>query len=439
MAGVDGKPAPFHRAQDLAFDSPRRIVAMIAGAQSGKTSWGPWWLDQEIRRRGGGDYIVGTSSFDLFKLKLLPAMREVFEHILGLARYWSGDRVLELRNPETGEFMAQRADDAMWARIILRSAESTGGLESTTAKGAWLDEAGQDSFLLDAWRAVRRRVALHRGRVLITTTLYNLGWLKQQVIDRALEGGTISIDNLPNGAEIELTDNPTADIALIQFDSIANPVFPLDEYAYAEATMPADEFAMFYRGRVTKLRTLIYDCFDRRKNTCPRFAIPDNWKRYLGLDFGGVNTAGVFFAEEPGTTRLFGYREYSHGGRTSKEHAEELLRGEPMAPTCVGGSTSEGQWRQEFRAGGLAVREPEISDVGVGISRVYGKIKSEQLIFFDDLEGVLDQFGSYKRKRNKAGEITDEIENKAVYHYLDAVRYIIGWVNSGRKVGVGWL
>lgn len=439
MVGTDGKPAPFHRAQELAFDSQRRIVAMLAGSQSGKTAFGPWWLDQEIQKRGGGDYIVATSSFDLFKLKLLPVMREVYESILGVARYWSGDRVLELRNPETGEFMAKRADDRMWARIILRSAESTGGLESTTAKGAWLDEAGQDSFELDAWRAIRRRITLHRGRVLITTTLYNLGWLKQQVIDRAVEGGTVAIDNLPNGAEIELTDNAASDIALIQFDSIANPVFPLDEYAQAEATMPADEFAMFYRGRVTKMRSLIYDCFDRRKNTCPRFSIPDKWKRYLGLDFGGVNTAGVFFAEEPGAGRLFGYREYLSGGRTAKDHAVEMLKGEPMTPVCVGGSKSEGQWRQEFRAGGLPVRAPEIADVNVGIGRVYGKIKQAELIFFDDLEGTLDQIGSYKRKRNKSGEITEEIEHKDTYHYLDAVRYIIGWANSGRKVGAGWL
>jgi len=37
-----------------------------------------------------------TATFDLFKLKMLPAIREVFEDVLGIACYWSGDQVLEL-------------------------------------------------------------------------------------------------------------------------------------------------------------------------------------------------------------------------------------------------------------------------------------------------------------------------------------------------------
>jgi len=414
---------------------------MIAGTQSGKTTFGPWYLNQLIESRGGGDYIAATATFDLFKLKMLPAIREVFENILGIGRYWSGDRLLELRDPKTGEFRAKRADDPMWGRIILRSAESPGGLESGTAKGAWLDEAGQDSFTLDTWRAIRRRVALFQGPVLLTTTLYNLGWLKQQIIDRAVEGGTTAIETLPSGAEIEVTDNAASNISLVQFDSIANPVFPLVEYAEASATMPEDEFMMFYRGRVAQLRSLIYNCFEKRKHTCPRFEIAKEWKRYLGLDFGGVNTAGVFYAEEPGTRRFYGYREYLAGGRTAKEHAEELRKGEPMVPFCVGGSKSEGQWRDEFRAAGLPVRAPEISDVDLGILRVYGAHKRDEIIYFDDLEGVLDQKGRYRRKRNRQGEITDEIENKNAFHFLDAERYIIGWLKADKKVeaGMTWL
>lgn len=440
LAGLDSAPQPFHRAQALAFDSPRRIVAMIAGTQSGKTTYGPWWTNQEITRMGGGDHLAVTASYDLFKLKMLPAMLEVYESILGIGRYWSQDRVIELRDPQTGEFRASRSSDSMWGRIILRSAEAPSGLESGTARSAWLDEAGQDKFQLDAWRAIKRRIALYRGRVLLTTTLYNLGWVKQEVIDRALNGGQVHIEHLGNGAEVELTDNVLSDIALVQFDSIANPLFPKTEYDEAQATMPADEFEMFYRGRVTKLRSLIYDCFDSLHHTCPRFAIPKEWKRYLGLDFGGVNTAGVFFAEEPGTGVFYGYREYLAGGRTAKEHGAKLLEGEPMVPFCVGGSKSEGQWRSEFRAGGLPVREPAVTDVNVGINRVYGAIKSGKFKLFDDLAGTMDQFGSYKRKRDANGNITDEIENKNAYHYLDSIRYLFGKLNlTGRKAGTSWL
>src|SRR5205823_5064075 len=103
-----------------------------------KTSFGPWWLHREIERCGPGDYLAVTSTFDLFKLKMLPTLCEVFEQILGIGRYWSGDRVIELCDPATGKFLARRSQDTMYTRIILRSAEAKSGLESTTSKAAWL-------------------------------------------------------------------------------------------------------------------------------------------------------------------------------------------------------------------------------------------------------------------------------------------------------------
>ena len=66
-------------------------------------------------------------------------------------------------------------------RIVLRSANAEGGLESLTGKAAVLDECGQDDFTLEAWEAIQRRLSLSRGRVLGGTTPYNLGWLKTQI------------------------------------------------------------------------------------------------------------------------------------------------------------------------------------------------------------------------------------------------------------------
>src|SRR5579859_1708742 len=131
-----------HPGQTAAWESRRRIVAMLAGTQGGKTSFAPWWLHREIQTRGAGDYLAVTDSFDLFKLKFLPSMRECFEQVLRCGRYWSGERLIEIADPTTGRFLAKRADDPMWARIILRSADSKSGVESTSAKAAVLDEAG---------------------------------------------------------------------------------------------------------------------------------------------------------------------------------------------------------------------------------------------------------------------------------------------------------
>jgi hypothetical protein len=190
---------------------------------------------------------------------------------------------------------------------------------------------------------------------------------------------------------------------------------------------PAEAFASL-PGR-------IYDCFDEAVHTCPRFALPEDWPRYLGLDFGGVNTAGVFLAQEPGTGRLYLYRAYKAGERSAAEHAHALIAGEPGVPQCVGGSHSEGQWRREFRQGGLPVREPDVKEVEVGINRVYGAIKQDQLIVFDDCAGVLDELRSYSRELDGAGEPTERISEKSTYHHLDALRYIVGWLRRRQTTG----
>lgn len=400
-----------HPGQARAWQSQKRVVAILAGTQGGKTSFLPWLLWREIRQRGRGDYLAVTASYDLFKLKFLPTLREVFEHTLGWGRYWAADRIIELSDPATGQFQARRADDPMWARIILRSAESGGGLESATARAAILDEAGMDSFSLDSWLALRRRLSLSQGRIFLGTTIYNLGWLKQQVYD-----------------PWERAKGRHPEIDVVQFDSAENPEFPREEYLRAERDLPAWKFLMFYRGRYTRPAGQIYDAFDERLCKVPRFAIPATWPRFLGLDFGGVHTAGMFYAAEPGTPRLYAYREYLAGGRTAKEHAQALLEGEPMVPTCVGGSGSEGQWRAEFRAGGLPVREPDITEVELGIDRVYGAHKRAEILVFDDLAGYLDQKSRYSRPVDAAGNVQPGIQNKGTFHFLDAERYIIGWL-----------
>jgi len=413
-----GLSLDFHPGQWDAWDSLKRFIFVIAGTQGGKTSFGPHWLYREIYHpeigRGGGDYLAVTASYDLFKLKMLPAIREIFETVTAMGRYWLGERVMELRDPATGKFWARRSDDRMWGRIILRSAESGSGLESSTALAAWLDECGMESFTSETWQAIRRRLSLARGRVLGTTTLYVLyNWLRT-LFD-------------------EWHNKTRDDITFIQFPSIQNPAFPKEEYDQALAEMPEHVVNMQYRGQFDKPPGMIYDCFDSRLRVIPPFEIPSSWPSYGGMDYGGVNTACLRLRQNPENELVYYLtNEYHQGGRTAKEHAADL-----KAWNCQlwkGGAKSEGQWRQEFRAAGLPVSEPDVSDVWLGINRVYGVMKRGQLYVFDTCQGTLGQIGTYSRKMNKAtGEpIPDEILNKETYHFLDALRYILGsLVKSG--------
>lgn len=407
----------FHAGQWRAWHSAARFVLLLAGTQSGKTVFGPTWLYREIQQCGPGDYLVVTPTFQLLGKKALPAFLQLFAGLLQVGRYVGSP----IRRFEFSREGAKRTFGAAWngepTTIFFGHAQDPDSLESATARAAWLDEAGQRKFRRASWDAIRRRLSIHQGRILITTTPYDLGWLKQVLHDPAKAGDR--------------------SIEVVNFRSIENPAFPRAEYEAARRSLPAWKFRMFYEGLFERPAGLIYDVFvDDGPGThkLPRFALPAHWPRYLGLDFGPVNTAGVFYAQEPGTSKLYAYREYKAGGLTAAEHIEKLLAGEPGMPTVVGGSwSSEEQWRREFRAAGLPVRPPAVAGVEVGIDRVYGAIKRNELYVFDDLAGYLEEKLTYARALDDNDEPTDAIQDKQDYHFMDAERYIVGWLKRPVK------
>jgi hypothetical protein len=416
----DGKPSLAirpHPGQWRALQSRARFILVLAGSQSGKTSVGPIWLLNEIKARGPGDYMVAAPTYPILGLKALPELLRLFQTNLGLGEFTAGSPRRFIFSP-AGEIKLHGAEQREPTVIFFGHAGEPDSLEAATLKGLWADEPGQKGFRAGSWEALLRRLAIHRGRALLTTTPYDLGWLKQQLYDRAPTSG--------------------GQIEVINFTSLMNPAFPRQEYEERKASMPRWRFRMAYDGLFERPAGVIYDCFDPAMHAVPRFVLPAGWPRYLGLDFGGVNTAALFYAAETDdqdrpTGRLYLYREYLAGGRTAKEHADALLMGEPGIPTCVGGSKSEGQWRQEFRAGGLPVRSPIVKEVEIGISRVYGEHRKGAILVFDDLTGYLEQKATYSRVLDDQGNTTEAIEDKETYHYLDAERYVVGWLVGMRE------
>lgn len=417
--GLDLK---LHRGQMKAYWSDKRFILVLAGTQSGKTSIGPAWLFNEMQRRGPGDYLIASPTFPLMEIKVLPEFRRFFQGLLHLGDYVSSPIRKFTINQRGNEVLFGNPNPGEESHVYFGYGVDPESLESATYKAAWLDEPGQKKFKLASWEAILRRLSIAQGRVLLTTTPYTLGWLKTELHDKA--------------------GDPLESIDLVNFPSNANPTFSQAEWERALRTLPAWKFNMFYRGVFDRPPGLIYDCFDPTRHLIPRFTIPDDWDRFLGLDFGGVNTAGIFFAKERNadgqpTKRYIGYREYHAGGRTAKEHATALLRGEPRIPTAIGGSKSEGQWRQEFAEGGLPVGAPVVTDVEVGINRVYAALAETEtgeaidIVFFDDLSGTIDQLSTYSRELDDRGEPTERIEDKETYHFLDANRYIVSYLQSG--------
>ncbi len=337
-----------------------------------------------------------TATYPLLNLKMLPEFLSLFQDTLHLGTWKDSDKVFLYHNGKT--------------RVIFASATNPESIESATAKAAWLDEAGQHQFKRAAWEAIERRLRIHQGRCLFTTTLYEFGWLKAELYDRWVKG------------------DPLIDV--IQFDSIANPAFPAAEYARARATMPAWKFDLFHRGRYTKPAGLVYDSFDERVCKVDRFPIPDNWLIYVGHDFGSVNPAAMFYAVDSATGNIYAWQEYKPAQNVTVAdqvtHFKDLTRGRDVIKR-IGGSHQEEGWRDDYTAHGWVVNEPkpQFKQVAVQVQRVYALHKLNKIFVFSDLYGYLDEKSRFSYKLNDVYSPTNEIEDEASYHLMAAERYIL--------------
>jgi len=411
-----------HEGQRRTWDSPRRFVFMIAGKQSGKTITGPLWLFKIIQLMGSGDYLAISATYDLFKLKLLPALKQLFVHDLKIARYWAGDRVLELCDPATGQFGATYGHEGekMWGRIILRSADSEEGLQSASAKAAWMDEPGL--YKAEVWKDVRGRLSLAQGPALGTTTPYDLGWLKQQIYDLWVKG------------------DPEIDV--IQFSSRLSPFFAEDEYASLQRTMQSYQFRMDYDAEFGRPPAGIFEDFVDKDisdggHLCKRFVIPSDWPREVAIDPGIVNPGKLWVAHDVADDLYYFYRAEKGGDRkTSKEHAAyDVARAREAGERVIWwavGAKSEKYWREDYKAAGAqGVREPPLADVEEGIDRAVQLVKQHRVIVFDDLVDFIDEALRYSRVI-KDGEVTKDIKDKSTFHLMDTFRYFAVQVVKGR-------
>jgi hypothetical protein len=425
-----------HPGQYRAWQSKKRIILVLSGTQAGKTSMGPIWLAREISIRGPGDYIVVAPTFKLLSFKLFPEFLRLFKtscqwgSLTGKGNFNS--RFVLNANGNKCLFGGIPSVDT---QIFFVHAQDPDALESATAKGIWLDEAGQKKFRIGSWEAVQRRGSIYQARILVTTTPYQLGWLKDLIYDPW------------HKAKQEGKDHKYIDV--INFKSIENPVFPVEEYYRTKEIMPSWKHRMMYDGEFDRPAGAIYDVFDKSLHTCKPFPIPSNWPCYCGLDFGGVHTAGVFIAKgrrdgskehheiRDDTDRYFLYREYPTRGMwvstSAKNHVSNIKHGQPKNMKAMGGSAGENQWREEFRVGGLFVHRPPIQEVEPGIDRVYEMFSSGKLVIFDNCVATIDDVQNYSRELTDMGEPTEKIADKETHHYADSLRYIGSYLGGTKK------
>lgn len=423
-----------HEGQLAALQSRAAIILACAGTGGGKTSVLVEWLRLEIERCGAGDYLVVSVTFTLAEGRLIPEIIKVFETILGFGHYTASPRRKFVFTPEGCRKMwGEKWDGRTPCVIYFAHGDDPNSCESFHCKAAALDEPGQPEFRLESFEAIQRRLrtfqAYGMGRIFMGTTPYDMGWLVTQIMFRAHKVQSWTRGMFGKWRCHRTTrggDDINRDIEVVRWPSDMNPCYSPEVLAKAKAELPPWKFKMFHEGEPTTPAGLVYDCFDQIEHIVPDFTPSDGSKLTLGLDFGGINTAGILFSTVGRRTAV--YQEYvgaeTRPWRTAAQHVQSIMKMEPRGfDRCVGGARSEGEWRYQFGKAGMRVSAPPVRDLEIQIQRVYGAFKAGRLVICKGCVRTLDMLSHYMRECDSKGNPIEEIRNKEAYHLLDALRY----------------
>ncbi len=423
----------FHEGQLEVWNCDDKDIAVISGAQGGKSFITPYWLLREIQRsqelvytdainNGEAKFLYVGPTLDLLRAQVLPSFRKLFEEELKLGEMrgsGSGKPVFHF-SPEGAKRLTGHA---VKIRVIFAYAADPSNLESMTAIAAVWDEAGQKENREESLEALERRLSIARGkgfgRILYTTTPYEFNWFYRRIYM-----------------------NPM--VKKINFPSWMNPSQSKESILAKRGTMPLWKWEMMYEGKFTRPAGSVYDTFDTHKHTCHPFQIPASWEVIQGVDFGPINTASVWAAQEPKTGIWYVFRTY-HGGGLVADHVMKwnnedayykfpdghLTKKRKTSTTATGGAPSEDSWRDAFAETGYTIYRPAIRSVDVQIQRVKQAYETGKLVIFDDLTNLIDEILTLAYKVNDSGEILPEIDKDSdrVRHRLAALRYLVTLVS----------
>ena len=379
----------------------------------GKTAMGYWWLADRMERQPGYGWGVCEPTYQMLAKIILnspdperPNLIDWLKRVKLYVDFQAVDRIIVTKH----------------GFIYLGSADHPDSMQGPALKGYWLDEGGMMS--LTAYQTALQRVSFYDGQILITTTPYNRGWLKSEIYDKA-------DDNL---------------IHVESWRSIDNPAFP--KHVYYEMrdgtnSMQRHRFSMMYDAMFERPTGMIYSSFDSEKCVIEPFRIPGTWPRYIGQDYGPVHTAVLWYAKNPARYKgwpagtYFCYREYLEGNKSIEQHSKDLKqksKGEPIAMKVASPLPSERQWRREFSEKGWHLQECKITDVEVGIDRVWGMHKQNKLVYFNTVKHTLAQKEDYRRKLDENQQPTEVIDEKAKYHFMDSERYLMAHLTGRRPI-----
>lgn len=383
-----------HPGQEAVLSSDKRFIATISGVQGGKTTCGAVWLLREIYKdyEAGitGDYLVCAPTNKILQQSTLVKFREMMPTDWGVFK--EQKQVYELK----------------WgSRIFVRSAEDPNYLEGMTLRDVWADEAGQ--MKAQVWIVLQARVAIAKGRILMTSTPYAQNWYYRDIYKKA---GKVNGSIIPDG---------DSDIEVVSWGSVDNPAFSQEEQDRAKASMNEALYERRYCGKFTQLEGLVYTASEGM--IVDPFDVPSTWKRFGGMDFGKADpTAILDIAEDPVNHIFYVVGEYYRSNGLLKDMAE-WISNRPIQRILA--DPQSAQLISELRlAHGLGQVQPaDKQEIMVGIERLQALFNEGRLKIFSTCKNVIEELSVYCFAAPDPDKVQKDLPVDKNNHAMDALRY----------------
>jgi PBSX family phage terminase large subunit len=376
-----------HEFQERAFLSEKRIVAMAAGIQSGKTLTGALWAGEKAAELPPGyNGIICAPTYKILAQATLPAF---------LATYGKYGKFQKIESKFTFHH---------GVTVYIRSLTDPNALEGITKVGfVWLDEGGLISKY--AWDNVLGRAAFMQAQVMITTTPYSLNWLFLLWQD--------------------WKDGKRDDVEFVQFTSRQNPHFPEEEYLRQKRLLDTRRFNMKFMGQFGRMEGLVYE----NVAYVHSFPMPEGTVYYAGVDWGYTNPFVLTIRAITPEGLHYRVAEYYKSGLMIEEIAQickarkqlyniKAFVCDPSAPAYIEGLN---------RAGCPAIKGN--NDVRKGIDTHASIIKQNRFFIFEaeNPQGK-DEYSTYHYPEPRDYKIDEDQKEqepvKASDHGCDADRYV---------------
>jgi hypothetical protein len=402
--------------------------------------WAGLRIQDELKTKKPRPGLIGAPTYKLLRQSTLQKFWEQFPNLQQY--YRKQESVIELPYEVEGQIKKYP--------IFVRSFDRPLGVEGMSPGWAWLDEFGQCDQL--AWNVVKTRMTVTSGKIFITTTPYNTGFLYRDIylpakegIDNRMSLYTWSAYDLADFFE-DLSKSEKGEEAI----EYGLKAVQIREHLNAEkrALVP-EEFAKRYMGEFSRMTGLVYNLTDSHYINRET----KRWDKVIGgIDWGYHHPAVGVYGLSGDTWYIIG--EWGGTRNTTDEIVDACkeLQEEFGVSRWYADSANPEKIVQANRGTGLYVvgfkkvkksfghhNAPQNgstrSSIEFGISYINQLIREGRLKVFDDLSYHRNEFESYHYPDEPQPGKEDLPDKKdGNDHFMDAMRYAITGDAPARRV-----